>query len=59
MLIKNQIFLRSVNYWGEENGLTLLALLANTKVSTVGDDKIVWPHGSKGQLTIKSLQRGL
>jgi len=41
----------------EENALDLLALLANTKVATLDDDMIIWPHDSRGKLTIKSFYR--
>jgi len=34
-----------------------LALLANSKVALVGDDKIIWPHDPKGKFTIKSFYR--
>jgi len=40
-----------------ESVLNLLALLANTKVALVGDNKITWPHDSKGNFTIKSFYR--
>jgi len=39
--------------------LNLLALLANIKVSRVGDDRMIWPHDSKGEFTIKSFYRVL
>ena len=34
-----------------------LALLANTKVTPVGDDKMIWPHDSKRKFTIKNFYR--
>ena len=37
--------------------MNLLALLANTKVSLVGDDRMIWPQDSKGKFTIKSFYR--
>jgi len=42
-------FLRSPNDWEEESVLKLLALLAYTKVGLVDNDKIIWPHDSKGK----------
>ena len=48
-----RVFLRSPNDWEEESVLNLLALLANTKVAPVGDDKIIWPHDSKGSLLLR------
>ena len=37
--------------------MNLLALLANTKVAPVDDEKINWPHDSKGKFTTKSFHR--
>ena len=50
----NITFLRSPNDWEEEDVLSLLALLANTKVVLKGEDEIHWPHDSSAQFTIKS-----
>ena len=50
----NISFSRSPNDWEEEKMLDLLALLANIKVVQVGEDKMIWPHDSKGEFTIKS-----
>jgi len=41
----------------EESVLNLLALLANTKATPVGDNKIIWPHDSKEKFTVKSIFR--
>ena len=51
------IFLRSPNDWKEESVLNLLALLANTKIAPVGNDKIILPHDSKGNFIIKIFYR--
>ena len=37
--------------------MNLSDLLANMKVAPLGDDKIIWPHDSKGNFTIKSFYR--
>ena len=37
--------------------LNVLVLPANTKVAPVSDNKIIWPHDSKGKFTIKSFYR--
>jgi len=34
--------------------LSLLALLADSKIVSVGDDMILWPHDSTKKFTIKS-----
>ena len=39
--------------------LDLLALLANIKVAQVGEDRMIWPHDSKREFTIKSFYRVL
>jgi len=43
----NIIFSRRPNDWEEVSVLNLLALLANTKVSLVADDRMIWPHDFK------------
>jgi len=50
----NITFLRSPNDSEEETISNHLALLANTKVAPVGNNKIIWPHDSKGKFTVKS-----
>ena len=37
--------------------MNLLALIANTKVTPVSDNKMIWPHDSKRKFTIKSFYR--
>jgi len=55
----NISFSRSPNDWEEEKVLDLLALLVNITVVQVGEDRMIWPHDSKGDFTIKSLSRVL
>jgi len=50
----NITFSRSPNDWEEESVLSLLALLADSKVESAGDDMILWPLDSTKIFTIKS-----
>ena len=50
----NLTFVRSRNDWEEDSILSLLALLADSKIVSVGDDMILWPHDSTKKFTIKS-----
>ena len=53
MVIKNHwniSFLSSG--WEEESVLNLLALLANTNVASVGDDKIIWSNDLEGKFIV-------
>lgn len=55
----NLSLLGSPNDWEEESGCNLPAVLADKNVVPQHNDEIVWPHGTKGSFTIKSIYHTL
>jgi len=48
------IFVRSLNDWEDDSVCNLLAVLAEKKVLSQGNDEIVWPRNFRGSFTVKS-----